>query len=301
MSVSVIIPAFNGAATIRRAVDSVLNQSLHVNEIIIADDGSTDDTLQVLSGYGDRVTTVSMGQRSGAAAARNSAIRASSGDHIAFLDADDEWLPIKLATQIPLLGSSERPGLITCNSSWIGPDQVTPLIADYYTTHCPYEGRQVWVNLLRQNFIPTPTVLTRRDVLNDVGLFDETLPVAEDLDLWIRISRKYSVRFSREVLVRFHEREGSLMKEFSSKNMELTMEVVNKCIKRERAFLSNAQVSRILGGRLHDYAYEAYANGECAGACQLSFSSMKYRHRLLKNSLLIVRAVLGYLRGKGGQ
>src|SRR5579862_1320744 len=100
--VSVIIPVYNGAATIGRALASVFAQTFTDYEIVVVNDGSTDDTASVLAGYGDRIRTILL-SNSGPSAARNAGVSASSGEYLAFLDDDDEWMPRKLELSIPVL------------------------------------------------------------------------------------------------------------------------------------------------------------------------------------------------------
>ena len=100
--VSVIIPVYNGAATIGRALASVFAQTFTDYEIVVVNDGSTDDTASVLAGYGDKIRTILL-TNSGPSAARNAGVSASSGEYLAFLDDDDEWMPRKLELSIPVL------------------------------------------------------------------------------------------------------------------------------------------------------------------------------------------------------
>ena len=300
MMISVVIPSYNCSHTIKRAIESALHQTCKDIQIIVVDDCSSDNTLDVLKHYTDNVTVIKRSKRGGAAAARNTGVNAAEGEYIAFLDANDEWMEAKLELQLDIMERSQnRPGLVTCNSSWIGLDQSTPLVKDYYSTHQPHSGERVWVNLLKQNFIPTPTVLTRTDVLKVVGGFDETLPIGEDRDLWIRIARKFRVEYRKEILVKFYERSGSLMKEYSKDNMDLTLQLTKKHIDENRAYLQQREIDNILGHRLHGYAYEAYIQGDYMGSIALCKKSFSHKYRLIKNMILILRCLYRKQFSKG--
>src|SRR5690242_13247080 len=111
MLVSVIIPTYNGTAFLRETIDSALAQTYPAVEVIVVDDGSTDDTAAVIAEYGDRIKGIAQAN-SGTSAARNTGIRASSGDYIAFLDHDDLWAPIKLARQMRVLRDHPELGMV---------------------------------------------------------------------------------------------------------------------------------------------------------------------------------------------
>src|SRR5436190_11436655 len=107
-TVSVVIPVFNRAVAVRRAIDSVLAQTFQDFEIIVVDDGSTDDTAESVSSFQDpRITLIRHDRKRGGSAARNTGIRSSSGAYVAFLDSDDEWLPAKLERQLEVFGRSD--------------------------------------------------------------------------------------------------------------------------------------------------------------------------------------------------
>jgi len=184
-NISVVIPAYNAAGTIGRALDSVIAQTHPAREILVVDDGSTDRTAQVVSEYGGRVEYLYQ-DNAGPGAARNAGIRAAHGEWIAFLDADDEWLPHRLALQAELLQRHPDLAWVTgrhercrCESSpsasRLSPYAGTGEVADFF-------------GLLRHNaWGCTDTLLIRRGMLEKAGLFGGER-FTEDLDMWVRLA-----------------------------------------------------------------------------------------------------------------
>lgn len=192
MLVSVIIPAFNREKTIRRAVDSVLAQTHGPIELIVVDDGSTDHTADVLADYGDKIRLIRQ-ENQGPSAARNTGIKAATGDIISFLDSDDSWFPDKTARQVRLMerAASLGVGCCVCNATMIHADgrSVTSFaVADLHPV--PPEG--VWHNptniLLSRFLFFNQVVAVRREVLQKAGLFRTGLRIMEDYDLALRLS-----------------------------------------------------------------------------------------------------------------
>jgi glycosyltransferase involved in cell wall biosynthesis len=185
--VSVVIPAFNAEDTLARAVDSVLGQqgAGEDPEIIICDDGSTDGTTRVLERYGDRLVVVRQDNR-GRGAARNACLARARGEFIAFLDADDKWVPRRLA--IGLDAASRHPECDVFYGNALVMDSTGTI---YRAMNGEWHvGHSGWVfpYLIRTNFVPLPTVLVRRRALDAAGWFDESLRRAQDLEWLLRVS-----------------------------------------------------------------------------------------------------------------
>ncbi len=186
-AVSVIIPTYNRQQPLRKAVDSVLDQTFSNFELIVVDDGSTDRTPELLADYGDALQVIRQPNR-GVSAARNRGISAASGDLLAFLDSDDRWLPGKLAAQVAFFHT--RPEALICQTEeiWIRNGvRVNP-----GKRHQKPEG-MIFVPSLDLCLVSPSAVMIRQTLLNDVGYFDESLPACEDYDLWLRISSRYPV------------------------------------------------------------------------------------------------------------
>jgi len=188
-SITVIIPAYNAAAFIKRSIDSVLTQRHSAQEIIVVDDGSTDGTGEIVKKYGQRVRYMYQENR-GVSAARNRGIREASGEWIAFLDADDEWLPEKIHAQIELFRqfSHLKWGYANYLTNYSGkqwhkrsalPAPKQHYMEDYLDAYC--KGFHAW----------TGTVMIHRSVFDTVGLFEPGMKRAQDNDLWFRIAYQF--------------------------------------------------------------------------------------------------------------
>jgi glycosyltransferase involved in cell wall biosynthesis len=205
--VSVIIPTYNHAAFLLRALESVFAQTLHPLEVIVVDDGSTDETAEVLRAHEGQIQVVTQPNR-GVAAARNAGAAVASGELLAFLDADDAWLPAKLERQVACLGVEPGVGLVHCG--------VEEVDGRGYQLRARLDGMGGWVSRemlrFRQGVIlgGGSAAVIRRTAFLDVGGFDEALSTSADWDLYYRIARRYPVGFVPEVLVRYRIHGGNM-------------------------------------------------------------------------------------------
>ena len=197
MNVSVVIPTYNRKAAVARAVRSVLAQSVAPSEVIVVDDGSDDGTADALvAEFGDSVTVLRT-ERRGVASARNAGVAASTSPLIAFLDSDDEWLPHKLETQLPVFkdvadvaGVNER-SVVVCGGNWRRRGTAGDEFARLGLADRPCLIDAPVAELLREggHAIWLSTWIVRRDVFDAAGGFDPTFRVAEDTDLLFRLAR----------------------------------------------------------------------------------------------------------------
>jgi hypothetical protein len=187
-----------------RALGSVIAQTYRDFCIYAVDDGSTDGTARVLEKYAHRGVCAYQ-PHTGQAAARNRGILLSKSPYVAFLDADDEWLPTKLARQIAYLRQDPSIGFVCsgCAPSEGATLGSSPLIR-------PALSGRLFEQLARDCFVFTPTVVVRRRCLEEVGLFDESLAVSEDFSLWLRIAARWKIAFLPEVLAIRHNRPEGL-------------------------------------------------------------------------------------------
>jgi glycosyltransferase involved in cell wall biosynthesis len=185
--VSVIIPTYNRGWIIREAIDSVLEQDFIDFELIVVDDGSTDDTADILKTFGRDINVIRQSNQ-GVSAARNRGIAASSGQLIAFLDSDDLWLSHKLAVQVEFFTSQPDAMICQTQEQWVR----NGVRVNLQKRHHKFSG-MIFERSLELCLVSPSAVMIKKRLLDEVGRFDERLPACEDYDLWLRISCRYPV------------------------------------------------------------------------------------------------------------
>ncbi len=190
--ISIIIPTYNRAATVGRAVESVLAQTYPTCEIIVVDDGSTDETPQVLASFAKRIRTYSQ-PNMGRSAARNIGLNLAAGDYVVFLDSDDVLMPNMVESQFNLL--QQLPGAAFVTGCALMTDLRGKLVRPQVVMGAPLMPPP-FASLVMGNSLLIHTTLIRRESLREVGGFDETLHVSEDWDLWLRLTARYDVGFN---------------------------------------------------------------------------------------------------------
>lgn len=215
IDVDIIIPTFNCANYIKNAINSVLNQSFANIKVTIIDDGSVDETKKIVTSYSDLVTYIYQDNK-GPASARNRGIKTSKSKYIAFLDSDDYFLANNLQRKISLL--EKNPDIPWVYSDWQYVDDQGNYLekgSERFNFSTKKLSGEIFEELLyKRNFIATDSVVMRRSLLDDVGLFDEIIPSQEEYDLWLRISAKYPVLYINDVLLTVTIHPQSLSKDF---------------------------------------------------------------------------------------
>lgn len=187
--VSVIVPTYNRASVLGEALESVLEQSYRDFELIVVDDGSTDQTAEVVGRYGDRVRTLRREANGGCGAARNDGIRASRGELIAFLDSDDVYLPGRLEACVQALDARPDCGGAYCDSRHVAPDGAPMPTRLSRAGH--YLSGRIFRGELLHFALHTNTITVRRRCFDEVGLFDEASLRFEDQHMWLRLTHRY--------------------------------------------------------------------------------------------------------------
>jgi len=205
--VSIIIPTYNRDKFITRALESVFNQTFHDYEIIVVDDGSTDNTPEILKKYDGKIRTIRQNNQ-GISKSRNLGISQSNGKYIAFLDSDDYWVPEKLEEQVKILDSHPNVGIVYARMPIVNEQgaQVGMKPAGISGKNFK-ELLEVWGDL------PTSSIMIRKECFDKAGVFDTSLATMEDIDMWIRIAKNYDLyEIENKVLAYYHRHEGQITK-----------------------------------------------------------------------------------------
>jgi len=208
MRVSVVITAYNSEAFVAEAISSVLEQTHPVDEIVVVDDGSTDHTRDIVESFSQRGVRYTYQENRGPGAARNCGIRETSGELLAFLDADDVWLKDKVESQCDFLAAHPEVALVSGFAWWWNVKEDRRFISG----EVPKSMTSLRRDILVYNKIGNPSrVMLRRSVLADVGVFNEDIRWGQDWDLWIRIVTHYNATILPKpvIVYRWHEKNLS--------------------------------------------------------------------------------------------
>ena len=208
--VSIIIPTYNRAYCIERSIRSVLAQTYQEFELIVVDDGSSDNTQDVVNSIGDgRVRYIPMPENKGVAAARNEGVRQAAYEYIAFQDSDDVWKPDKLEKQMQALRENPQAGMVYCAYEWHEEDGSSGITPDEGMPLRDKRG-DIYIKLLCRNTIGAPTVLARKECFMKAGLFCENMTCLEDWEFFLRIAKTHEILFLEEPLVVVYMRDNGV-------------------------------------------------------------------------------------------
>jgi glycosyltransferase involved in cell wall biosynthesis len=289
--VSVVMPTFNSAQTVLRALRSALSQTYQNFEIIIADDASRDDTKRRVESMADpRVTFLESTESTnkGPAATRNRALARASGKYVAFLDSDDDWLPTKLDKQVLFLESHPRCAMVVANAEDISPDGRT--IETEFDATAPVDGPEAWRTLLKYSFIETSSVMTRLALVREVGGFDPQLLVSQDQDLWIRLAARGEVGIIDEVLGKIHQVSTGHMTRNRHRQADIMLPMIEGHIARLRDRLSQREIDDILGYRYEVVGRNLFGYGHYALGLKLVAKASRRNGNWLGNIFFICHA-----------
>jgi glycosyltransferase involved in cell wall biosynthesis len=288
--VSVLIPAYNCGPYVAKAVESVLCQSYRNFEIIVFNDGSTDDTESVLLPYRDRMLYLA-GENRGASAARNKAFRVSKGELIAYLDADDLWQPKKLARQVELFEANPEVGVCFTDFTFFsdtqggdrGFNERNSALLRYPTRQIGNGWRLLDSSVLLEDFLshqafPKPSVtMVRRRCLETVGGFDESLQICEDTQMYLRLAKHFAFAYVDEPLVKRRVRKDTLASSADNRRYALVhiqmLETLENWIRlspRERNM-----TKKLLASYYRAAAYVHFSEGERLSSRQYWVKSLK--------------------------
>lgn len=208
--ISVVMPAYNAAATIARALDSIASQTRPPAEVIVVDDASSDATAAIAEAHPLRPRIVRHPANRGGAAALQSGLEAASNDWVAFLDSDDEWLPGKLAAQITALGAEPDAAIIATGFVFVDRDGREGW--EYGVAPFAHAGREFWRNLLLDSAILQSSAMLRRRMALASGGVDASMRTGYDQQLFVRLAALGPVAYVPQRLVRYHDSPGSLTK-----------------------------------------------------------------------------------------
>lgn len=284
--VSVIIPAFNGGKLIADTIKSVLAQDLADIEVVVVDDGSEDNTADVVAAF-PSVRYVRK-PNGGQASARNVGIRMARGEYIAFVDQDDMWMPDKLSVQIQLLRESTLKWVYCDADVYDGEMKYR----EYrFSASCRLYSGDVLCPLFVSSFILSPTPVVHRGVFYEVGYFDESSKMRnrEDWDLWLRIAAKYPIGLVKRPLARYRmQQTGSLRREALDMRLQGVLAVIERAVAREPDRLAPLK-NRATASTYIEFGRVLAARGELAQARSMFIKAIRlYPRRFEAYGSLII-------------
>lgn len=306
LKISVVIPCYNAKRYVAAALTSVFEQGWPDIEVIVVDDGSTDGSASLISRDFPGVTLITQ-QNQGVASARNLGIRRARGDWIAFLDADDVWLPGKLAAQQQAL--VEQPDARVCYCAWqiwnsSDPEPTSVLLKElgaFSDKSSRWGGPSGWIysDLLLGCAVWTSTVLAHRSVFEEVGVFDTALRVGEDYDLWLRASRVTKIVRVSKPLALYRMHSESITRRVPQDNYEAI--VIAKAIARwgyhgpDGTTARSADVDETLARTWRDFANANLLAGNFTGARQAAIKALRIKPFRIQAWSVFAKSLWGWL------
>ncbi len=297
--ISVVIPAYNCAAFLPGTLDSVFAQTFHDLEVIVIDDGSTDDTQAVLSPYLDRIVSIRQ-ENKGLPAARNAGIRAAKGEFIALLDADDSWAPQKLERQLPRFADAETGIVYSDFSVRYADGRFQPS----YLVNRPLASEgYILENYIRSRFLFPSTMVIRQRCFDEVGLFDEEMLACEDIELFSRICSRWKAALVNEPLVVRYEGTHNLTSNNRRIN-QYTILALGKLLQKQPDLPKSTRkvIDKELGQQLWWRGYAAFNDGDMSQARRSVMDAIRCDSSHLRAGSFVIAAsflpasALGLLR-----
>jgi glycosyltransferase involved in cell wall biosynthesis len=289
-TVAAVVPAYNAAELLPRCIESILSQTVPVAEVIVVDDGSTDTTRQVAESFGPPVKCISR-PNTGLPGARNSGIRAATSEWIAFLDADDCWLQKKIEQQLNAAAEHPECALLYSDATVVLPDG--SIAGNFLSDKGPVNG---WAfdRLLESCFVLPSTVMARRSVLLDAGLFNESLRRVEDYELWLRLAQEHQFCMVPDSLTLYERQPDSLSRNVAAMLMAET-EVLEPLLDRKLTPSQRASLKKRLARTYFDLSYEI-RDRDGRQAVSLAWQSLRTDPSRLGSVKLLAASMIAALK-----
>lgn len=285
--VSVVIPAYNASQYLAEAIDSVLSQTHSNLEIIVVNDGSTDNTLDILESYQPKLKVLTQAQ-AGVAEARNTGIKAATGEYLAFVDSDDYWFKDKIGLQLAYLQQHPDVGAVyndwkvwePINDSYPDPGTLAPSAVGLDID--PNQSGWLYGQLLLDCIIHTSTLMIRKPILDQAGYFDGNLRIGEDYDLWLRLSRLAKIDKLAAPLSLYRTNPESITNK-KPLNTNYRYLVLKRALEKwgyanpDGSSLTEKQVNQQLSSVCFAFAYQHYQTGDLGIALDAIMASLKYQ------------------------
>jgi glycosyltransferase involved in cell wall biosynthesis len=283
MKISVVIPAYNSAEFIADAVHSILKQTRPITEITIVDDGSTDNTQQIVEALPGPITYIKQPNQ-GPSAARNTGIKAANSEWIAFLDADDQWTPDKIDKQLKLLRKIPELVLIAGDMAEIDKSGqlITESVLDKHHLLNKFQAIQdraipnALAELVTKNFIPTGTVLVKKSALIEAGCFNPSIRFGEDLECWSKIAAKHPIACMPDILMlrRQHGNNATQLTAPLLNDLARVMTSIRNYAAKDLS-LQNIDPDRLVADAYADLGYWHFSEYDLITARQAFSASLK--------------------------
>ncbi|WP_254522233.1 glycosyltransferase family 2 protein [Natrinema caseinilyticum] len=275
--VSVVLPTYNRADIIDRAIESVLSQSYEDFELLIIDDCSTDRTVDVVKKYTDpRITLIRHDENKGGGAARNTGIQNAAGDYIAFIDSDDSWAPDKLEKQINRFENlAQDIGVVYTGIYVVEGDRKTP------EKYSMISGDIFEKQLIKDHIPPTSAIMARTACFSEVGLFDVHLPARQDYDMWLRIAEEFNFEYVKERLVTIYRDRTDRI----SGDIEKLVKAEKRLLEKKRLRYDIEKLDTVTAQHYLSIARRAYVYGQFTTAKRYSRKSLQNRPTLVAGAI----------------
>jgi glycosyltransferase involved in cell wall biosynthesis len=300
--VSVVIPAYNSGRFLGEAIQSVLDQTFGDFELIVVDDGSTDNTRDVVRSFTDPRIEYIYQKNRGSSAAYNRGIHASGGEYIAFLDSDDIWFPQNLELKVKMLDSN--PGIaLVCSDTYLFDDQTGNILGRYWHDHAQFKSwfdpRKAAQNPLRYmlsrgTFIIETITMVRREVFNEVGDYDESLRSHEDWDVWCRVTQRFAIE-TIDMPLSMNRRHDTNLSGNSEQMYESEQMALNKALHSYSLEPDEVALVKRRLARLHFlYGSRSVVDGEIALGRKRLLTSIRIDPWHIEPYFHLVKSLLGY-------